>query len=441
MSERISNLNVLMSDIYSKNNERVKIANDALIFPFMQALPKKRNSQKLRWTHGVQTLEDIPEIYLDQYREGVSTIDHTERTIFFNKKKKNGFTPDIITGNWMYGGILYDHFGHFLSESVHRLWYWKQCLDSVEGILFLTSGPESVDEFASYYEELFELWEIDKSKIKLVTDISTVETLYLPHPGSTIGDSQPKWYEEVLENLTNLSNYQNSTYPEKVVFSRQNFLHSGKIVGFEAIESYLTDSGYTVIYPEECSLTEQIKYIINAKEVVWEEGSNIHVLDILPRQNIIAYIFKRRRGLKTFDIVLEKKVAQLNIFDLTKRLSYPHNHASADFDGRQLVARDVSRLSLSVISRIGHLRRFLIEVVGMISLLDNDVFDRFIYDLFFHESQDINTFAKLYSSSNAGHDCSDLSHHLMTQYIYIRSIDTESSSLLKLPAPKTRKAA
>jgi len=423
-----------MYDLKKCKNERVQIAENAIVFPFMQALPKKSEAQKLRWSHGVETLEDIPDIYLDQYREGVSTIDHSERTKLLQRKKNNGFSPKDIKGNWMYGGILYDHFGHFLSESVHRLWFWIHCSDKVDGIIFLTSGPETLEDFANYYLELFDLWGIDEDKIKLVTEISTVETLHLPLPGGTIGAAQPEWYEDELKRLTPSNIFLNSAYPEKVIFSRQKFLHSGKIIGFEAIESVLVESGYVVVYPEDCSLKEQLGYIVNATEVVWEEGSNIHVLDILPRQNLLAYIFKRRRGLKTFDVVLNRKVTQLRIFDLTKKLSYPHASISEDIDGRRLAARVVSRLSLSVISRIHNLRTFLVKQLGIVSLQDVEVFDRFIYDLFLHESQDIQTFVNIKSSNQKAISQSELLHHLMTQYVYVRTLDSDLSKVLRRSA-------
>lgn len=406
----------------------IEYAKKACIVPFMRPLAKNNPRQKRLWVHGVQVKEDIELPYLDQYREGVSTIDYDEREKFLSSKKDSGFVFDKISGSWMYGGILYDHFGHFLSESVHRLWSWKLCQNSCEGIVFLTSGPRNLDGFGKYVIELLKLWDIDPQKIKIVREVSIIEELYLPLPGGSIGVSQHSWYNSHLERLSANEKYIDSHYPEKVLFSRKNFLTSGKIIGFDAIENLLADEGYHLICPEECTLLEQIKYISNAKEVVWEEGSNIHVLDILPKQELKAVVFKRRRNLKTFDFVLQGKVSSIRDFDLVKPLANTAVNLSNDIELCRLDSNSVNRLSLCVICRVEIMRKFLDELLVNGLSIHSDSYRKFIYNFLSAENSDITTYLQEIDESKESVENSTFHNHVRAQYTYIRVTDVEANT-------------
>jgi len=404
---------------------KLEVSSDARIFPFMRPLPRKFPGEKQKWIHGVETSEYIDPIYLDQHRENVATVDYSERESFLENKLNNGFVIPQIKGKWMYGGILYDHFGHVLSESVQRLWCWRHIVNEVEGIIFLTSGPREISGFGNYLSELFDLWNIDRNKIKIVREVTDVECLYLPKPGGSIGSPQEEWYETELQALTNPSQYKDSEFPEKIVFSRKNFLTSGKIIGFLSIERLLEDEGYKIISPEDCSLTEQIKLIVNASNIVWEEGSNIHVLDILPRQDLDAFVFKRRRGLATFDVVLNRKVKCLSNFDLTKQISSVNSKAERDIADKNLEAVAVNRMSLCVVSRLHHLRKFLVDELKIELLSSEKAFKKFTYDYLYQENTDIESYVNEQSVLLDERDKIELLNHLRVQYTFVRATDKE----------------
>lgn len=411
----------------------IKYAEKACVVPFMRPLVQQHAGQKRRWIHGVQVEEDIELSYLDQHREGVSTVDYDERHNFLTSKLENGFKPDQISGTWMYGGILYDHFGHFLSESVHRLWSWKQCQEICQGIVFLTSGPRNLASFGQYVTDLFEIWNIDLSKIKIVREVSVVEKLYIPLPGGSIGVGQHSWYNDHLERLSVKETYFDSRYPEKILFSRKNFLTSGKIIGFGAIENLLSEEGYQIVCPENCTLLEQIKYIANAKDIVWEEGSNIHVLDILPQQALNAVVFKRRRHLKTFDSVLKGKVLSIKVFDLVKPLANTEVNLSKDIDSCRLDSNSVNRLSLCVICRVDIMRKFLNELLKCNFDISSNEYQKFIYTFLTAENSDISTYLSEMDENNNSVDHTIFDNHVRAQYTYIRVTDREANTAFCSP--------
>ena len=44
---------------------------------------------------------------------------------------------DHLPGRWLWGGVLMDHFGHFLTESTPRLWAIGALKDQLDGLVFL----------------------------------------------------------------------------------------------------------------------------------------------------------------------------------------------------------------------------------------------------------------------------------------------------------------
>ena len=93
-----------------------------------------------------------------------------------------------LAGRWLWAGVRMEHFGHFLMESLGRLW----ALDHVEaeGILFIPEDgfrPEKGErELAGWQKRLLELLGIDLP-VKLLTAPVQVETLVVPGQGFGLG--------------------------------------------------------------------------------------------------------------------------------------------------------------------------------------------------------------------------------------------------------------
>jgi hypothetical protein len=87
-----------------------------------------------------------------------------------------------LSGKWYYGGIFYPHFGHFLTETVHRLHSYVTQQNEYDGIIFLKSPKaasfdyEPIDsEFVRFFFEDF--FNIDITKIFFCTEFLQIESL------------------------------------------------------------------------------------------------------------------------------------------------------------------------------------------------------------------------------------------------------------------------
>ena len=343
--------------IHDKDRYEIYFSKNSILHPVrrVQLVQDKR-----MWSHGVQVTGDIPNEFQNLFRNGECVVNKGLRD--------NQTSANMTPGTWIYGGILFNHFGHFFAESVHRLWAWNKLKNNVDGIIFLTAANPRVDKLPNYIKDYFSLLDIPISKVKLERQKAMVERLYLPRPGSQIGVTQSSWYaKDVLKNQSESWKISSNGNYRNVFLSRRNFLVSGKISGLTYVEQLLESKGFKIVYPETECLTDQISIIDNAETIVWEEGSNIHLLDIMPAVAAKSFLFKRRNTLTTFDKILRQKTNFVNDFSSTKQLL----SLSGERDGRH------NRKNLSVCIDIQLLFEFINEVLsnaGCMTISDYSAF-------------------------------------------------------------------
>ncbi|WP_220488723.1 hypothetical protein, partial [Pseudoalteromonas sp. SR45-5] len=97
-------------------------------------------------------------------------------------------------------------------------------------------------------------------------------------------------------------------------FSRRNFKLSGRNMGWDYFESNFSKN-VDVVFPEKIRLDEQLKKILSARTLVFEEGSSIHLLDLLPKLDKKIIFIKRRAGSSYLETLLENKTDELVIYN------------------------------------------------------------------------------------------------------------------------------
>jgi len=222
--------------------------------------------------------------------------------------------PKLLKGSWFYGGIFAPHFGHFLAESCHRLWAWRQLKDHVDGVIFLPPPKfNNIEKWGSFVFDVLALFGIKKSQVKLVTDITTVENLFIPEQGASFhGDVKP-WYENWLNENPLFLQHDSKTYqPRKLFISRRNYKLKGRVAGMDALADFLTSQGYKEVCPEEVSFEKQLSLIASAENIIWEEGSAVHLMELLPVQTAKAALIMRRPTNPNIKNFLEKKYNTLH---------------------------------------------------------------------------------------------------------------------------------
>ncbi|WP_262690860.1 glycosyltransferase family 61 protein [Kordiimonas aestuarii] len=102
-----------------------------------------------------------------------------------------------LDGHHLYAGPFFRHYGHFMAESVHRLWAYLDAPDQYEGVLVCpqplkgTQRAKKADELPAYFTAIMQYFGVPADKVRLVNKPLLVERLTVPTQASTFGDTPP----------------------------------------------------------------------------------------------------------------------------------------------------------------------------------------------------------------------------------------------------------
>lgn len=212
-----------------------------------------------------------------------------------------------IKGRWLWGGVLWAHFGHFLVESSSRLWALPQVEEDIKGILFIPKRPAVGKEVRGYHREYLSLFGSDLP-IKVLTKPTRVDELVVPGQGFGLGKitAGTRRFRQAVQDR--FARDVAPDGPGKLYISRSKLgLGKGGLLGEEQLESLLEAEGYEVYHPQDHSLSHQIARYKAAKKVVAADGSALHLFAMVGREDQqVAMILRRNSGANN---LLAKNVA------------------------------------------------------------------------------------------------------------------------------------
>ncbi len=188
----------------------------------------------------------------------------------------------------IYGGVFNGHWGHFLTETLQRLWFAKK---NPLPIIWLRGAHVSGTEFFSpQHEAVFESLGLKNSHI-FVYRASEFARVHFPEPGFGL---MPYAHPE---HFAFLRHYEGTVRKGKYVyFSRSRFTHC---VNEKQLETMLAQRGWDIVYPEALTLTEQLEILTSAQVCLMIAGSAQHSLAltkncktrfiVIPRVHTITY--------------------------------------------------------------------------------------------------------------------------------------------------------
>lgn len=210
-----------------------------------------------------------------------------------------------VQGHFLYAGMLQNrHFGHFLIESLSRLWAIKH-LKRVDGIVFILRSIEA--PIASFVQALFELL-LEDIPIYIAYEPTRFEILAVPQqitsPHGVILNHSA--FSSIFYNLREHVTVTSNKYPEKIYVSRSRLgVHEGRILGERHIEKTLSEHGYTIIHPQDLTVNEQLAFYANARQIIFADGSAIHLFVLVASAKQYVYIIWRRKPHNDFNMQLK----------------------------------------------------------------------------------------------------------------------------------------
>jgi hypothetical protein len=209
-----------------------------------------------------------------------------------------------INGEYTYLGPLYDHFGHMMSEFVHRAIPSLE-LGSFPKFLFVSNYhgrnncPNPIPNVA---KEILHFLSIPLENVIVLNNHSEVENLFVCEQGSDFGGGAKEWYLGFLEAYTNhrLDVLLGHTSAHlKTYVSRAKLMHGGNFLGERYIEKLLEDEGFFIMHPQEYPFINQLQLYRSSKILVFPEGSACHGLEFFGRNALEeCHLLERRASHK-----------------------------------------------------------------------------------------------------------------------------------------------
>ena len=235
----------------------------------------------------------------DESGEHVTSSHHCRRSKYFTantekilKKERLESVKQIFPGNYVYLGWYFEHYGHFLLESLARSWVlhgdrnWKKYK-----FIFHYHGDlnNRNDKYLCFFEKL----NLNRSQFLFIDQDIRVENLLVPNQQAVLARGLS---EQVLALYRKIAmHYELNDRAKKLYISRR--LLSGikrRAVNEVQVEQYYKSKGFTIIHPQFMTFDEQLYHYTNAVEMAGCDGTGLH--NVLFAKNCMSMIIHAHCG-------------------------------------------------------------------------------------------------------------------------------------------------
>lgn len=219
-------------------------------------------------------------------------------------------------------GMLSPIWGHFLFDSLARLWYATQnpgsyvlawLYDSRSKATLFTEDNELKDNFA----RTLDLLQIDKKNILLISEQDkpvTANMIIVPECGFISGQYYTSEFKRFYTQMRDsVPTSQDKKY-EKIFISRKHWKDQREF-GMNVIEDVFINNNFTCIIPEDTPLEKMISYLKRASIVVSPEGSASHNT-IFCSEGTEVVLLRRNKSFNHYQPIIDHAInAKTTIID------------------------------------------------------------------------------------------------------------------------------
>ncbi len=205
-----------------------------------------------------------------------------------------------IEGTFLFGGILLNNFGHFLLESISRLWAYDMFKKFDPYILFY--APWGIPDYLkknNHVHQVFKGFDIPLKRLIFFKEIIKLQRVIIPEQKYGFGKCRTP--NNAFINFIKKFNFRDQLPKafhdsDKIYVSRSGLSFSqGRPFGETLFETYLQANGYRIIYPEKHTLYEQLAIYKQAKRIIFCDGGAVYSTILLPELSAEVAIVARRR--------------------------------------------------------------------------------------------------------------------------------------------------
>ena len=173
----------------------------------------------------------------------------------------------------VFGGVVYGHYGHLITDGLARMWWLTENLDSPLKLVFVVMPGESTASL----ERLLTMAGVGRERYEFIDEPRQYREILVPEEAvfSLEGHANRAWlsfFDLLVKRSEKLSSIE--TYP-MIYFTRSQWIKSDGI-NEEYYEEFFASQGYRVIAPEKLALEDQIKLYANATHIACTMGTLSH---------------------------------------------------------------------------------------------------------------------------------------------------------------------
>lgn len=228
-------------------------------------------------------------------RNGISSSKHS---VQFPRYLTQAERADVTfyKGRCFFGGFYFPHFGHFIFETLSRLWAYEAYKDQIDELIFFTSMRKDPDP--SLYKPILDHLGI-VHPIRFVRSPMQCKKLIVPRQGIGMGpfaSGTPEQRAFMQGKLSKITDPASDC--EKIYISRTGYrLKRGGMLCEQIIETNLEQQGYKIFHPQLESFETQIATYLGAKTIVSPDSSALHVAAFVGHKDQqIAILLRRKFG-------------------------------------------------------------------------------------------------------------------------------------------------
>lgn len=174
----------------------------------------------------------------------------------------------------IYGGAMIYHFGHFITETLSRMWYVLQHPEAKQKIIFVVIQVNAMQIPRPWVNKLFDLLGITDEQILVVSRPIRFRSVIVPEQSLYFRASYTEEflmpYRAILERIR-------PSAARKIFLSRsRDVLSMVHLSNQGYFEQFYHERGFIVVYPEKLSIIEQILLVAGADEIVTYAGTLSH---------------------------------------------------------------------------------------------------------------------------------------------------------------------
>lgn len=203
--------------------------------------------------------------------------------------------PSPLAGRHLWGGMIFFHFGHFLAESLPRLWAASD--SGAASILFTPKNlrGKRASELVGFQKQIMASLGI-KIPVRILYEPVRVEELIIPGQGFGLGALAPGTPE--FRSFARRMDPGPSPAPDgarKLYISRSALpKKTGSILAEAGLERMLQSQGFEIYHPQQHSIAHQLRRFRDTTHFLGPDGSAFHLAGFIAQPHQTFTLIKRR---------------------------------------------------------------------------------------------------------------------------------------------------